>query len=424
MTDTPLQPPQPPQTPAGVPEGFRCGMVAIVGRPNVGKSTLMNALVGQKVSITSRKAQTTRHRITGIQTTDDAQFVFVDTPGFQTRHATALNRSLNRAVTSTLTSVDAVLFVVEAGRYGPDDAKVLSLLPRETPVILIVNKVDRLDAYTRAEMVAVFLQDMAQVFPFKEIVPMSAKNRDDILRLLGIVRPYLPEGEPMYDPEALTDRSERFLAAEIVREKVFRWTGDELPYSSTVVVDKFETEGRLRRVFVTILVDRDAHKAMIIGAKGAKLKQISTEARMDMEKLFDGKVYLEVWVKVKSGWGRQRGRSARLRLRVAFATHTPDGGTIRSDSGRGRGMAGRGGHCRCRVAQGLSRRARRAPRRATAGVRAAQLPLPRDQPHHRRLHARSRPRRAGGQGRQAAAFGLARRAADVPAAIAVVERTR
>lgn len=299
MSDTPLQPPQPE---SGVPEGFRCGMVAIVGRPNVGKSTLMNALVGQKVSITSRKAQTTRHRITGIQTTDDAQFVFVDTPGFQTRHATALNRSLNRAVTSTLTSVDAVLFVVEAGRYGPDDEKVLSLLPRETPVILIVNKVDRLDAYTRAEMVAVFLQDMAQVFPFAEIVPMSAKNRDDIDRLLGIVRPYLPEGEPMYDPEALTDRSERFLAAEIVREKVFRWTGDELPYSSTVIVDKFETEGRLRRVFVTILVDRDAHKAMIIGAKGAKLKQISTEARMDMEKLFDGKVYLEVWIKVKSGW--------------------------------------------------------------------------------------------------------------------------
>ncbi|MGN6138282.1 MAG: GTPase Era, partial [Ralstonia sp.] len=163
-------------------------------------------------------------------------------------------------------------------------------------------KVDRLDAYTRAEMVAVFLQDMAQVFPFAEIVPMSAKNRDDIDRLLGIVRSYLPEGEPMYDPEALTDRSERFLAAEIVREKVFRWTGDELPYSSTVIVDKFETEGRLRRVFVTILVDRDAHKAMIIGAKGAKLKQISTEARMDMEKLFDGKVYLEVWIKVKSGW--------------------------------------------------------------------------------------------------------------------------
>jgi len=299
MSDTPLQPPQPE---SGVPEGFRCGMVAIVGRPNVGKSTLMNALVGQKVSITSRKAQTTRHRITGIQTTDDAQFVFVDTPGFQTRHATALNRSLNRAVTSTLTSVDAVLFVVEAGRYGPDDEKVLSLLPRETPVILIVNKVDRLDAYTRAEMVAVFLQDMAQVFPFAEIVPMSAKNRDDIDRLLAIVRPYLPEGEPMYDPEALTDRSERFLAAEIVREKVFRWTGDELPYSSTVIVDKFESEGRLRRVFVTILVDRDAHKAMIIGAKGAKLKQISTEARMDMEKLFDGKVYLEVWIKVKSGW--------------------------------------------------------------------------------------------------------------------------
>ena len=277
-------------------------MVAIVGRPNVGKSTLMNALVGQKVSITSRKAQTTRHRITGIQTTDDAQFVFVDTPGFQTRHATALNRSLNRAVTSTLTSVDAVLFVVEAGRYGPDDEKVLSLLPRETPVILIVNKVDRLDGYTRAEMVATFLQDMAQVFPFAEIVPMSAKNRDDIDRLLGIVRPYLPEGEPMYDPEALTDRSERFLAAEIVREKLFRYLGEELPYEMNVEVEMFEMDGALRRIHIAVLVDKEHQKPIVIGKAGEKLKKISTEARLDMEKLFDGKVFLQVWVKVKSGW--------------------------------------------------------------------------------------------------------------------------
>ncbi|MGY8524026.1 GTPase Era [Paracidovorax citrulli] len=284
------------------PAAFRCGTVAIVGRPNVGKSTLMNALVGQKISITSRKAQTTRHRLTGIQTTDDAQYVFVDTPGFQTRHATALNRSLNRAVTSTLSSVDLVLFVVEAGHYGPDDEKVLTLLPRNTPVLLVINKLDRVPAERRAEIMMPFLEKMGQQFPFREVVPMTAKTRDHIERLFTIIRPYLPEGEPMYDADAMTDRSERFLASEIIREKVFRWTGDELPYTSTVIIDKFETEGRLRRVFATILVERDAHKAMVIGAKGSKLKQISTEARIDMETLFDGKVYLELWIKVKSGW--------------------------------------------------------------------------------------------------------------------------
>jgi len=281
---------------------FRCGTVAIVGRPNVGKSTLMNALVGQKISITSRKAQTTRHRIVGIQTTDDAQYVFVDTPGFQNRHASALNRSLNRAVTSTLSSVDLVLFVVEAGQYGADDEKVLSLLPKNTPVLLVANKLDRVTGDSRSEVMMPFLEKMGQLFPFREVVPMSAKTRDHITRLFQIIRPYLPEGEPMYDADAMTDRSERFLASEIIREKVFRWTGDELPYTSTVVIDKFETEGRLRRVFATILVERDAHKAMIIGNKGSKLKQISTEARLDMEKLFDGKVYLEMWIKVKSGW--------------------------------------------------------------------------------------------------------------------------
>ncbi|CAG2151133.1 GTPase Era [Cupriavidus plantarum] len=298
---TELQPPS--QEAAGNPDvpAFRCGTVAIVGRPNVGKSTLINALVGQKISITSRKAQTTRHRLVGIQTTDDAQFVFVDTPGFQTRHASALNRSLNRAVTSTLSSVDLVLFVVEAGYYGPDDEKVLALLPKNTPVLLVTNKLDRLGE-NRAEVMMPFLEKMGHQFPFREVVPMSAKTRDHIDRLMAIIRPYLPEGEPMYDADAMTDRSERFLASEIIREKVFRWTGDELPYTSTVIIDKFETEGRLRRVFATILVERDAHKAMIIGNKGSKLKQISTEARLDMEKLFDGKVYLEMWIKVKSGW--------------------------------------------------------------------------------------------------------------------------
>ncbi|PXW26537.1 GTPase Era [Paraburkholderia caballeronis] len=281
------------------PAGFRCGTVAIVGRPNVGKSTLMNALVGQKISITSRKAQTTRHRITGINTVDDAQYVFVDTPGFQTRHSTALNRSLNRAVTSTLTSVDAVLFVIEAGRFGPDDQKVLDLIPPSAPTILIANKIDRVS--DKATLYP-FIQQVQALREFREIVPLSAKNPDDITRLLATLKPYLPEGDPIYGEDDLTDRSERFLAAEILREKVFRWTGDELPYTSTVLIEKFETEGRLRRIFATILVERDGHKAMVIGQKGAKLKQISTEARLDMEKLFDGPIYLETFVKVRSGW--------------------------------------------------------------------------------------------------------------------------
>jgi len=274
-------------------------MIAIVGRPNVGKSTLMNELVGQKISITSRKAQTTRHRITGINTTEDAQFIFVDTPGFQTRHSTALNRSLNRAVTSTLTSVDAILFVIEAGRFGPDDQRVLDLIPPGTPTILVANKLDRVNDKTTLYP---FMLQVSALREFAQIVPLSAKHHDDIVRLMETIKPYLPEGEPIYGEDDLTDRSSRFLAAEILREKVFRWTGDELPYTSTVVIDKFEEEGRLKRIFATILVERDSHKAMVIGKKGAKLKQISTEARMDMEKLFDGPVYLETFVKVKSGW--------------------------------------------------------------------------------------------------------------------------
>ena len=274
-------------------------MIAIVGRPNVGKSTLMNALVGQKISITSRKAQTTRHRITGINTFDDAQFVFVDTPGFQTRHSTALNRSLNRAVTSTLTSVDLILFVIEAGRFGPDDQKVLDLIPPGMPTLLITNKIDRV---TDKASLFPFMQKMSALREFAELVPLSAQKPEDIKRLLETIKPYLPEGAPIYGEDELTDRSSRFLAAEILREKVFRWTGDELPYTSTVMIDKFEEEGRLKRIFATILVERDSHKAMVIGKKGEKLKQINTEARTDMEKLFDGPVYLETFVKVRSGW--------------------------------------------------------------------------------------------------------------------------
>jgi GTP-binding protein Era len=279
--------------------GFRCGYIAIVGRPNVGKSTLMNKLVGAKVSITSRKAQTTRHRITGIQTHDDAQYVYIDTPGFQTRHSNALNKTLNRTVTTTLTAADVVLFVVEAGHFGDADAKVLSLLPSTVPAILVINKADHVKDKA---ILMKFAQEVAQKFDFAAIVPVSAKQGFQLDRLEGEIRQHLPEGERIFDDDDITDRSEKFLAAEIVREKVFRFVGDELPYTSTVIIEQFEQEGNLRRVFAAILVGRDAHKAMLIGQKGARLKEISTQARLDMEKLFGGKVYLEIWVKVKSGW--------------------------------------------------------------------------------------------------------------------------
>jgi GTPase len=284
---------------ASAPIAQRCGLVAIVGRPNVGKSTLLNALVGQKVSITSAKAQTTRHRITGIRTVGDAQFVFVDTPGFQTKHSAALNRTLNRTVQGVLGDVDAVLFVVEAGRFGLDDAKVLALLPPGKPAFLIANK---LDTVLRRADLAPWLKGMQERHAFAEFVPLSAKKDADVQRLLGIVRPYLPEQPWFYEEDALTDRSDRFLASEIIREKLFRLTGDELPYTSTVVIDKFEEEGNLRRISASIVVERDAHKGMVIGNGGERLKRIGSEARQELEKLMDAKVFIELWVKVRSGW--------------------------------------------------------------------------------------------------------------------------
>jgi GTP-binding protein Era len=277
----------------------RCGLIAIVGRPNVGKSTLLNALVGQKISITSKKAQTTRHRITGIRTVGEAQFVFVDTPGFQMKHAAALNRTLNRTVLSSLSDVDAVLFVVEAGRFGLDDAKVLALMPPDKPVLLIANK---LDAVTRRTDILPWLKGMQDRHAFAEYVPMSARKESDVERLFAILKPYLPEQEWFHEEDALTDRSDRFLASEIIREKLFRLTGDELPYTSTVVIDKFEEEGNLRRIAASIVVERDAQKGMIIGDGGERLKRIGTEARHELEQLMDAKVFLELWVKVRSGW--------------------------------------------------------------------------------------------------------------------------
>ncbi len=290
--------------------GQRCGLIAIVGKPNVGKSTLMNALVGQKISITSRKAQTTRHLITGIRTRGATQFVFVDTPGFQTRHSTALNKSLNKTVMGAIGDVDLILFVVEAGSFTLADAKVLSLFKPGIPTLLIANKLDTV--HRRAD-IAPWLKSMQERHPFAEFVPMSAKKRDDIERLYGICEKYLPEQAWWYAEDELTDRSEKFLASETVREKLFRFTGDELPYTSTVVIDKFDEEAskqhkRFLRIAATIVVERDSHKAMIIGEKGERLKRISTEARQELEKLMDAKVFLEVWVKVRSGWADDEAR--------------------------------------------------------------------------------------------------------------------
>ena len=296
---------------SGPVEGQRCGLIAIVGKPNVGKSTLMNALVGQKISITSRKAQTTRHRITGIHSQGDTQFVFVDTPGFQTRHNNALNRSLNKTVLGAVGDVDLILFVVEAGMFNQADAKVLELLGKGIPTLLVANKLDQV--HRRAD-IAPWLQEMQQRHPFAEFVPMSAKNAKDVERMLGICEKYLPEQAWWYAEDELTDRSEKFLASETVREKLFRLTGDELPYTSTVVIDKFEEEAgrgkqkRLLRIAATIVVERDTHKAMVIGDKGERIKRIGMETRVELEKALDCKVFIEMWVKVRSGWADDEAR--------------------------------------------------------------------------------------------------------------------
>jgi len=292
--------------------GQRCGLIAIVGKPNVGKSTLLNALVGQKISITSRKAQTTRHRITGMHTMGLTQFVFVDTPGFQTLHGNALNKSLNKTVVGAVADVDLILFVVEAGSFTPADARVLALLDKKIPTLLVANKLD--NVHRRGD-IAPWLQTMQEKHAFAEFVPMSAKSAKDVERLLGICEKYLPEQAWWYAADELTDRSERFMAAEMVREKLFRLTGDELPYTSTVIIDKFEEEPpqkkgqkRLLRIAATIVVERDGHKAMVIGDKGERIKRIGMETRVELEKLFDCKVFIEMWVKVRSGWADDEAR--------------------------------------------------------------------------------------------------------------------
>ncbi len=280
-------------------EGFRTGVIAVVGRPNVGKSTLVNALVGAKVSIVSSKPQTTRHRILGVRTEADAQFIFADTPGFQTQYKNALNQAMNRAVTQALAEVDVVLWLVEARKFTPADARVLPLLPRDKPVILVVNKVDTVA--DKRDLLP-YLQSVAGQFAFAEIVPLCAEKEKDALRLPAILKPYLPVGEPWFSEDDVTDRSSRFLAAEIVREKVFRLTGDEIPYAVAVTVESFEEEGELFRIGAVIWVERDTHKPIVLGKGGEHIKRIASEARQDMEKLFGRKVFLNLWVKVKGGW--------------------------------------------------------------------------------------------------------------------------
>lgn len=278
---------------------FRTGMVAIVGRPNVGKSTLLNRLIGAKISIVSRRAQTTRHRIMGVYTAAHAQIIFLDTPGFQLKHSSALNKAMNRATTASMRDVDVVVLMVEAGPISARDRKVISLLSERTPVIAVINKIDRLSGQ---DDLLPLIDELRQAHAFTEIIPISAEKGLALEDLIQSITRYLPEGEAVYDADTITDRPERFLAAEIVREKLFRSLGEELPYSAAVEIERFEHEGPLRRIYATVIVSKAAHKAMVIGIKGAKLKAIATQARKDMEELFDGKVYLEVWVRVKQGW--------------------------------------------------------------------------------------------------------------------------
>ncbi len=278
---------------------LKSGTIAIVGRPNVGKSTLLNRLIGEKISIVSRKAQTTRHRIMGILTRPDAQFVFVDTPGFQTKHTNALNRTMNRGVSQALAEVDVVILVLDADHFDERDKAVIRLLPAERPVILAVNKIDQIKDKTK---LLPMLAELAKQYAFAAIVPVSAAKGSQLEDLLAETRKHLPNDELLFGEDEITDKSERFLASEYIREKLFRLIGDELPYAATVEVEKFELDGALRRISAAIVVDKQAHKGIVIGKGGETLKRIATEARQDMERLFDGKVFLEVFVKVKSGW--------------------------------------------------------------------------------------------------------------------------
>lgn len=278
---------------------FRTGFVAVVGRPNVGKSTLTNALIGTKISIVSRKAQTTRHRIHGVLTREHEQFVFVDTPGFQTRHGGAMNRMMNRVVTQALADVDVVVHVVEAGKWSEGDAKLLPLLPDPKRTILAVNKID---ALKRRDDLFPFVSKLVALHPYDAVVPVSALKSRQLDQLLKEISTRLPEGEALFEEDTLTDRPMRFIAAELLREKIFRLVGDELPYGSTVVIEQWEENEAGLRVAACVVVERESHRPILLGAGGAHMKRIATEARQDIAKLVDKPVHLEVYIKVRKGW--------------------------------------------------------------------------------------------------------------------------
>ncbi len=278
----------------------RSGYVAIIGRPNVGKSTLLNYILGQKLSITSRKPQTTRHQILGIKTEEDVQVVYVDTPGMHENHDKALNRYMNKAAQTAVKDVDAIVFMIDRTKWTSEDEMVLkSLQYVKCPVILAVNKVDFL---ADKEDLLPYLQKLDEKGKFAHIVPMSAKTGHNIDRLENIIQSFIPQGMHFYPEDQITDRTSRFLAAELVREKIMRQLGDELPYSMTVEIEEFRYEDSLLVISAAILIDRQSQKRIIIGEKGSRIKQIGRDARLDMEEMFDCKVMLNTWVKVKAGW--------------------------------------------------------------------------------------------------------------------------
>ena len=279
----------------------RCGYVAIVGRPNVGKSTLLNNILGMKLSITSRKPQTTRHQILGVKTTDEVQVVYVDTPGIHQRRGTAINKYMNRAATSVLNDVDVILFVVQVKQWTEEDQAIIEKLKSvDCPVVLVVNKMDKLQS--KKELLPL-ISELSSHYDFAEIIPVSAMNGMNVDVLEQKIAPLLPENEHIYPDDQVTDRSMRFLASEIIREKLIRELGQELPYTSTVDIEKYiEDDDGLVRIHATIYVESNGQKAIIIGKKGARLKSIGTAARQDISKMIDAKVYINLWVKVREGW--------------------------------------------------------------------------------------------------------------------------
>lgn len=278
----------------------KCGTVAIIGQPNVGKSSLLNHFVGSKLSITSNKSQTTRYQLIGIHTAENAQFIFVDTPGYQQKYQNQMNKNMNKTVVQALKDVDVILFLTESNRSNDIEKKLIEMIPKDSHAILAINKIDLIKDKSK---LLKMIEDYDSYKRFQHIVPISVKKKLSLTELQNLIRDFLPEQDFIYEDDELTDKNERFLAAEIIREKVFRLTGQELPYSVAVEIEKFEeTPESLRRIYAAIIVDRESHKPMIIGKKGDRLKDISSKSRKDMEALFGAKVWLEVWVKVQRGW--------------------------------------------------------------------------------------------------------------------------